>query len=94
MAISAQSVVVAVSEKLSSQLGGDAVVLDMQSGKYFGFEAVGARIWELVQQPRKVSDIRDALLHEYDADPAECERDLLAFLQQVQEAGLIEVKDA
>ena len=94
MAISVQSVVVAVSEKLSSQVGGDAVVLDMQSGKYFGFEAVGARIWELVQQPRKVSDIRDAVLREYDADPAECERDLLAFLQQMQEAGLIEVKDA
>ena len=94
MAISVQSVVVAVSEKLSSQVGGDAVVLDMQSGKYFGLEGVGARIWELVQQPRKVSEIRDAVLSEYDADPAECERDLLAFLRQVQEAGLIEVKDA
>lgn len=92
--ISTDSVVTAVRDQFTSGLGGDAVVLDMQSGKYFGFEAVGARIWELVQQPRKVSEIRDVVLSEYDADPAECERDLLAFLQQAQEAGLIEVKDA
>jgi len=94
MVISAQSIVVAVSEQLSSNVGGQAVVLHVNSGKYFGFEAVGARIWELIQQPRRVSEIRDVVLREYDADPAECEPDVLAFLQQIQEAGLIEVRDA
>jgi hypothetical protein len=92
--ISTDSVVKAVREQLTSGLEGESVVLHLDSGKYFGFEAVGARIWELLQHPRKVSDIRDAVLREYDADPAGCERDLLAFLQEMQEAGLIEVKDA
>ena len=92
--ISTDSVVTAVRDQLTSGLDGEAVVLDVNSGKYFGFEAVGARIWELLQQPRKVSEIRDAMLREYHVDLAECERDLLAFLQHIQEAGLIEVKDA
>ena len=92
--ISTDSVVKAVREQLTSGLEGESVVLHLDSGKYFGFEAVGARIWELLQHPRKVSDIRDAVLREYDADPAGCERDLLAFLREMQEAGLIEVEDA
>ena len=94
MAILEESIVVAVQGQLSCDLQGEAVVLHLNSGKYFGFEAVAALIWSLVQQPRRVGEIRDAVLEQYDVARTVFERDLLDFLNELQEAGLIEVKDA
>jgi hypothetical protein len=54
---------------------------------------VGASIWKLIQEPRKVSEIRDAILKEYDVEPDRCETDLLALLQELLEKELIEVKN-
>ncbi|PYN91816.1 MAG: PqqD family protein, partial [Candidatus Rokuibacteriota bacterium] len=55
---------------------------------------VGALIWNLVQQPRTMGAIRDALLDEYDVDPERCESVLRAFLTELASAGLVEVTDA
>jgi len=54
---------------------------------------VGAWIWNLIQEPRTVSEIQDVLLKEYDVEPGRCERDLLVLLQKLADEGLIEVKD-
>jgi hypothetical protein len=94
MTILEESIVVAVQGQLSCDLQGEAVVLHLNSGKYFGFEAVATLIWSLVQQPRRVGEIRDAVLEQYDVARTVFERDLLDFLSELQEAGLIEVKDA
>jgi hypothetical protein len=88
------SLVVAAKEQISSDLGGEAVILNLKTGVYHGLDAVGARIWNLLQEPRNVNDIRDALLNEYEVEPDRCERDLLALLQQLADSGLIEVRNA
>ena len=54
---------------------------------------VGARVWALLQQPRPVREIRDALLTEYDVDRDRCERDLLALLHALAAERLIEARD-
>ncbi len=54
---------------------------------------MGARVWNAVQQPAVVADIRDLILVEYDVDPDRCERDLLALLADLRDKGLIEVRD-
>jgi len=54
---------------------------------------VGARVWALLQQPRPVREIRDALLTEYDVDRERCERDLLALLHALVAERLIEARD-
>ena len=53
--------VVAAKDQMSSELAGEAVILDMESGTYFGLNEVGARVWSLIQEPRAVRDIQDAL---------------------------------
>lgn len=85
------SIVVCSDENLSCELQGEAVVLNLQSGIYFGLNPLGARIWELIQQPAKVCFIRDELLKEFRVDPYQCEADLLAFLKQLQANDLIRV---
>ena len=91
--VTVQSIVVAVKDQVSSDVGGEAVILHMQSGIYYGLDPVGARIWSLVQQPKRVADLREAVVDEFDVEPARCETDLIELLQKLLTEGLIELQD-
>ena len=91
--VSVDSVVVASKRQVSSDLGGEAAILDLEGGVYYGLDEVGARMWEMIQEPRPVSEVRDALIEEYDVESERCERDLLALLERLAEERLIEVVD-
>jgi hypothetical protein len=91
--VEAYSIVVAAKEQVSSDLAGEAVILDVKSGVYYGLNEVGARLWNLIQQPKTVSEIRDAIVAEYEIEPELCDRDLKALLQQLEASGLIEVRN-
>jgi hypothetical protein len=91
--VSGCSIVVAAKDQISCDLAGEAVILNLKSGVYYGLDAVGARVWNLIQEPMIVNDVRDAILKEYDVEPGRCEGDLLALLHQLVSEGLIEVKN-
>jgi hypothetical protein len=91
--ISMASIVVATKDQVSSDLGGETVLLSMQSAMYYGLDEVGTRIWELLGQPIRVSDICDAIEREYDVERERCEADVLALLRDLAAKGLIEVTD-
>jgi hypothetical protein len=91
--VEAYSIVVAAKEQVSSDLAGEAVILDVKSGMYYGLNEVGASIWNLIQEPKTVSEIRDAIVAEYEIEPEVCDRDLKALLQQLEASGLIEVRN-
>ena len=87
------SAVVATRNQVSCNVGAEAVILGLASGMYYGLDPVGARIWALLQAPTRVAQIRDALVTEYDVEPAQCEHDLIAILEALATAGLIELSD-
>lgn len=90
--ISLDSVVAVVPDQVSSDLGDEVVILDLESGQYHGVTDVGVRMWQLVQDPIRVRDIRDRILEEYDVDASRCERDVIEFLGQLLERGLVEIR--
>lgn len=92
-AISDASVVVASKEQVSCELDGEAAILNLKDGVYYGLDPVGAAVWKLLQQPRTVSELRDALLEEYEVDAERCERDLMALLAELATCGLVQIRD-
>ena len=80
-------------DQIASELGGEAVILNLSTGQYYGLNEVGARVWELIQQPCTVDSILHNLLEEYDVQPDVCKRDLTKILVDMKEACLIEVSD-
>lgn len=86
-------VVVAAKDQISRDLDGEAVILNMKSGIYCGLNEVGARIWQLIQEPTIAKGVLDTLIEEYDVEPDRCEREVLALLQEMSDNGLIEVTD-
>jgi hypothetical protein len=83
--------VVARQEQVSSDLAGETVILDLKSGVYYGLNSVGASIWNLIQEPRTINEVREALLAKYKVEPEQCDRDLKALLEELEAEGLIEV---
>ena len=91
--ITLDSTVAAGSELVAANLDGEVVILGFQSGSYFGLDQVGAFVWEMIQTPRKVVEVRDRILDEYDTEPARCEQDLIELLESLLDNQLIEVRE-
>ena len=89
--ITTATIVVASKDQVSCDLAGEAAILGLQNGVYYGLDPIGARIWSLIQTPTAVSAVRDAIVSEYDVEAERCERDLLELLQQLAEQRLVEM---
>ncbi|NBD26350.1 lasso peptide biosynthesis PqqD family chaperone [Paenibacillus glycinis] len=76
-----------------SDMNGEKVMFSVNSGKYFNLGAVGGRVWELIASPIPVSSLVDELVSEYDVDRSACEEQVAAFLKNLQEEALIEVRN-
>ena len=77
---------------LEAEVDGELVALDVDQGTCYGFNATATRIWSLIEAPKRVSELRDALLEEYEVDRETCERELSALLAELEKDGLIEMK--
>jgi hypothetical protein len=89
--ISLDSVVCLSRYQASRELGDELVILDFKKGFYFGLNQVGARIWALLGEPTRVTEIRSRLLEEFAVDAEICEDDLLRLLEDLLARDLIEV---
>jgi hypothetical protein len=89
MPLSLASHVVASDEQVSTSLGDETVILGMGDGVYYGLDAVGARVWSLLATPQRVSELVKAITREFDVSAADCERDVLALLEDLAERRLI-----
>ncbi len=91
--ISDRSVVVATKNQVSCDLAGEAAILNIKSGVYYGLDKIGAEIWKLMQEPRAVGEIQHAITSEYEVEPNRCAQDVVALLEKLLAEGLIELKD-
>jgi hypothetical protein len=76
-------------EVIFRELDGEAVVLNLDTGIYFGLDAVGTRIWRLLEEHKSLRLVLDTLVDEYDAAPDRLQRDLLAFIERLNSKGLL-----
>ena len=89
-----QSLVYVGKDQISCELQGEAAILQLKAGMYYGVDVVGAHVWKFIQRGGKtVEEIRDALMEEYEVERERCEKDLLTFLERLREADLIRLSD-
>jgi hypothetical protein len=91
--IELNSVVVAVADQVSCDLEGEAAVLNLKTGVYYGLDDIGASIWRMLNEPRRVDELVDALLGEYEVDREECQRDVIELVGELAVRGLVEIND-
>ena len=86
------SVVVATRQQVSTDLAGKKAILSLKNRTYYTLDDVASPIWELIQEPRRVEDIAGVMVGRYEVDPAQCQADLLEFLQKMADLGLVEIR--
>ncbi|MGD1855039.1 MAG: lasso peptide biosynthesis PqqD family chaperone [Leptolyngbyaceae cyanobacterium] len=89
--ISSAAIISTTPDQIASELDGEAVILNLATGMYYGLNELGARIWELIQTPCTFDSILHHLLEEYEVQPDICQNDLTKILIEMKEASLIEV---
>ena len=75
---------------VSTMHGGRTVLLDSRSGRYYGLDEVGSRIWSLAQAGFAPSSIAQKLAEEYDASSDQLDRDVQKFLTNLRQSRLLE----
>jgi hypothetical protein len=89
MPFTMSSLVVASDDQVSTAVGGEAVILGLRDGVYYGLDAVGFRVWTLLAEPVSVTALAAAVVAEFEVSPEQCERDLLALLADMEQRGLV-----
>lgn len=77
---------------LETEIDGEIVALHIGNGTCYGFNSTATRIWSMLESPRRLRDIRDALLAEFEIDQTTCEAQLNELLRELEADGLIEVQ--
>ena len=72
------------------ELDGEAVLLNLGSGIYFGLNDVGTRIWSLLGQDGALRSVFEAMKQQYDVVPERLEKDLLELVEQMYSKGLVQ----
>lgn len=87
--ISPVTTFVAISDQISTQMSEETVILNLQTGVYYGLDPVGSFIWQLLQSPTDIDTICAALLSEYDVEPQRARQDVIRLINHLMEEGLI-----
>ena len=80
------------SELLSSEIDGEIVMMNINTGKYLSMNAVGSEIWKMIEgNPITIETICENLLQMFKVDKAICEREAMEFCSHLLKENLIEI---
>lgn len=73
------------------ELDGEAVILQLDDGVYFGLDPVGTRLWQLIDEHGRLRPVFETALAEFEVEPDVLERDLLDLVGQLAAKRLVVV---
>ncbi len=73
-----------------TELDGEKVMVDFESGKYFLIKGCGNDIWDMLQSEISPNEIIDNLLKEYEVSREECEQSVMSFLEKMESYKFIQ----
>ncbi len=78
---------------LFERVAGEFVLLDLDSGEYYGLDAVGSRIWDLIQCHDNLEEVLNVMIQEYEVDEDRLRGDLEEFVARLASMGFLETRD-
>jgi hypothetical protein len=74
---------------ISRELSGETVLLNLESGVYYGLDSVGTRVWQLLLEDKTVGDVCATMVGEYEVQPAVLQNDVSALVGELCDKGLV-----
>ncbi len=72
-------------------LGGEAVLLNLTSGTYFGLDEVGTRMWQFLSEHGSSEKVIELMLKEYEVEEAVLQSDLDELVKDLLQHGLVNI---
>ena len=91
MIINLENLISRVDGKISTEIDGETVILDMESGVYVGLDDIGTFVWSLMEEGISLQNLLNETLLEYDVESQQCLDDLQEFLSELVDGGFIAV---
>lgn len=76
---------------IARELEGEMVLLNLETGMYFGLDPVGTRIWQTLSDVPTAGDVVGVLLKEYEIDRPTLEQDVLRLIGRLHTKGLVKI---
>jgi hypothetical protein len=92
VALSFESTVSVPRDVLVSAVGSESVLLDLRSQAYYGLDEVGTRMWTALTAASSLQAGYEALLQEYEVEPARLRADIEEFVARMLRQGLLELR--
>ncbi len=73
------------------ELSGEAVLLNLDTGQYFGLDEVGTAMWNALTGSTNLQQAYETLLSDYDVEAETLRQDLVDLLEKLLEHGLLEI---
>jgi hypothetical protein len=81
--------VVRSEEFITSTVDNELVMMSLEKGTYYGLDAIGSQIWEHIAAPITIDALCQNLVDAFEVDPAQCQTDVLAFLNELHKEGMV-----
>jgi hypothetical protein len=79
---------------VASEIDGEMVILDIESGHFFQLNQIGSRIWEAIEAPTTMAELCRSMQDRFDVDQKTCRRDVNDFVAQLSQSGLVTIERA
>ena len=74
---------------LTQDIEDELILLNMETGRYFGLQGTGNRVWQLLAALGDTDQVLAALQDEYDADETTLRQDIDELIERLIEANLV-----
>jgi acetolactate synthase small subunit len=91
MSVQLHDLVRKVKAQASRNLNGESLVVLTERRQLHRLNTVGTRVWEICDE-RRVADIVDVIVSEFEVESAAAQSDVCEFLQHLHELGAVEIE--
>ena len=75
----------------AQEIDEETIILDSETQEYFSINEIGKVIWSLLEEKKSLEEIKAEMLDMYEVPQEQLEKDLLNFLQALEQKGLIKI---
>lgn len=76
---------------LTAVVDGELLAMSVDRGACYGLNRVGARAWDLLESPRSIRSLCEALTAEFDVSPETCLTEVTDLIEGLRAEGLVTV---
>jgi hypothetical protein len=80
-------------EVVCTRENGEAILLNMGNGKFYGLDNLGTEIWELIKKEKSYDYIVEKLYNEYKVSKEQLENDIKIFINNLTRFGLVKTNE-